>query len=511
MAAIIPAFLAGIPAFSGPECLKTTSATLSEHSPPAEALTTQVVTLEDFMKGLTETDRALISDETALAKSELHLLKLLLEATEKARARGQNASALAEKANTILSEFWFTQEDLIQDVTIATLAQMSGDHQKVDALRVKISKLMDKDIRDQLNLPGGMRELRDRLGLPGDQKILFPSPYEQPPQVTQAPKTGKSPTTLIPKQWITRLAETAEKRWVARDPWTFTPEQEDRFRAVANDTSLPEEKKSRALFDELTKARLENVSPVSRRLIRRALDDALKQKSIYSQSLGNVLGMMGGPHYNPVFNRVYIPFKNTDSIADLLVAFHEIEHLFHRNTSPLLALSLPFGIKDFMSIVGTPITPLVRYRMESRAMGAQWEMARRIPKERRLALIRELREKDPDADRLFVSSPSAANTLNQAMRKITIASLEHADLSKEEFLKKLAEAHGYSAKNLLTGQYRLGYWKAALLALSVDPIYQVLANDGDPEKVVANDLKLVMKLYSYLFAAGGPANQKPKK
>lgn len=179
-------------------------------------------------------------------------------------------------------------------------------------------------------------------------------------------------------------------------PWKFDPEDEQAIEAIFQDPHLSDEAKFEQAFYAIVEARLKQLNPVSRFFARRGARDALRQRSIYSRTLGRVLLFFMGPHYNPILNRTSTHAHRQWGATplDALISLHEAEHLVHRNTNPVFwAITLKVRVTElFMTLIKTPASiPLVR-RSEVHAMGAQWEFVRLIPPDVRERLLQEAEE-----------------------------------------------------------------------------------------------------------------------
>lgn len=430
----------------------------------------------------------------------------LYSAWSKNRTRGKNADEIAERLAEIASGLWTT--DFVDASAYESIISRSPpDLAKLSAFLSSMDAESRKIFRKMTGSSESIGDLRKKLGLNPTEEIkiqakdgtTYDISVEHP---LTAPGDHDIPKiTLLPKTWIKKAATVLEQKLTARDPWEFTPEQETKFALAANDTGVPENERLRNLYDAMIEARLENTNPASRWLMRSAIEDAIKQRSIYRHTFGRLFGTIAGPHYNPIFNRVYIPKKINPGIKELLIAFHEAEHAFHRNTSVMPLITMPFTAKEIYMFLSTPIGPIARFRMESRAVGAQWEFVRRIPVERRLVLIKELKKQLGEFER----SRKISNVMEKSFTEITLRSLENADLSKDDFLARVAPTHSYSAENLLFSKYKIGPWRLYLLVTSATGMYEAIANQSDPNEVTSPDVRALTKLYLHLFA-NEPAN-----
>lgn len=180
--------------------------------------------------------------------------------------------------------------------------------------------------------------------------------------------------------------------------WKFSEEQERKFAEIFEREDLSDEKAYTLLVREIFKAQSENSARPTRFLMRAPLRDIYGRKSLYALTRGRLIALTFGPHYNPVFNRVASTYRPEDD-SDLgrviagTLAIHEGAHAFDRNRRPIFTTLGTLGLVwDFKNVlIKTPITPLVRYRMETEAVGAQWELVRRLPKDVKGRLIVKLR------------------------------------------------------------------------------------------------------------------------
>jgi hypothetical protein len=191
-----------------------------------------------------------------------------------------------------------------------------------------------------------------------------------------------------------------DKKISNQKEWQLSPEREEQLKNILlSQDKNPEnfdDSKLEEFYWALINARLESIPPVSRKLAEYAAKDALNQESWYGRTMGKSLSAFAGPHYNPLFNRVGLPFKrnvNDYSIIDYVLGAHETEHLVHRNTSPKFFIPfLAVSSVEMTMIMKTPFLPLFVRRMETRAISAQWEIAHRIPENIRNLLIEQIRE-----------------------------------------------------------------------------------------------------------------------
>ncbi len=345
---------------------------------------------------------------------------------------------------------------------------------------------------------------------------------------------------LMPAKCESLLTEFTESKLTVDKAWAFTPETEQRFVAILEQNEKPESDRYRELMFAIIEARLAQSNPVTRFFMRRTIDDIFNQKSVYSRTLGRLLRPIAGPHYNPVFNRAVVtPNGRAHGIADILTAFHEVEHALDRNSNPIpwVLFAKMFPIEFFSALVRTPITPMLRYRFESRAVGAQWELANRIPEATRAELIKKIEEAKTAVQeeqtqltqlnqeirarhRAFKRAGAELTekrknlrlglkhaTIQTALLDIALQSLQNASLTKDAFLKAQLPHHNYTAEDLIESHYQFGPWRSYLLISGVIAILKLVATSDDPDDLEAGsnnirtyDLRLMLRLYAFLLA-----------
>jgi len=233
----------------------------------------------------------------------------------------------------------------------------------------------------------------------------------------------------IEKRTQERIRQSASKEWL------YTEKQEQSFKDIwLLDDSISAEEKFILLYQKMIESRLNNSNGVTNFLMKRVLQDGMNQKSVYARTIGSVLGFFTGPHYNPVFNRIMLPKTMGRKIVDHFVLFHEIEHAYNRNTNPLNIIFLTKVVmKELFMIIPTPFTPIAKLHIEARAIGAQWELVRRIPKDVRDELVHMLELPHlGEADESFISQLVLERFEHEA-KSILIKGLKNFRPPKQEY------------------------------------------------------------------------------
>jgi hypothetical protein len=188
--------------------------------------------------------------------------------------------------------------------------------------------------------------------------------------------------------------ELAQESFLHSEHWELSPEWEKEIEKIQARTDLSAEETFSLLYDTLLKARLDSLPRANRIFLKRAQSDLLLQKSLYSRTLGKLLLPIFGPHYTLFFNRVALSTDEENSSLQEMVSFHEAEHALERNENFINSFTSFFiSVKELqMAILKTPVSAASRYYSESRAIGAQWEIAMRLPEPLKTELIENTKQ-----------------------------------------------------------------------------------------------------------------------
>jgi|GEM_PF-6781174 len=320
-------------------------------------------------------------------------------------------------------------------------------------------------------------------------------------------------------------------------PWGLPPELEKSLETYWKESTDPLERKFAHTYEKILEARVAKLGPLSRALIKRAGKRIIERDSGYFRVMKRIAEKYSGSHYNPIANRVFLSAKDGGKFTDYITAIHEMEHAIERNESLWSPFRDSIGAVEALMLVPTPIGALLKFSSESRAIGAQWELMRHVPREYheelKAALIEDARlrhsrngkssatlefeEFRKNREKTKVISTEEKEVLDIIERtmnefderfdihaQIDLKSLEYSHLPKNEFIKKMREVHGYTLGTLLKSHYRPDLFKGAALAFSGFGIYDVIESyqTGIPNTFKAGIqgiLFLDLKLYLFLI------------
>jgi hypothetical protein len=191
-----------------------------------------------------------------------------------------------------------------------------------------------------------------------------------------------------------KIAQNAEKHLGSPAPWKISAQAEAEIEEIWKRSGLIRRDRLRATADILLREREKAMNPVSAFFFRGAVRSSLEQNSLYDKTLGRLIGFVAGPHYNPVFNRIHNPFRAADEgIIETLVRMHELDHAADRNRLfPVWLLGMKATVAEYSNFIWfrTPFGAMFRHWVEAKAIGAQWETVRRIPREVRAQYMEEV-------------------------------------------------------------------------------------------------------------------------
>ena len=185
------------------------------------------------------------------------------------------------------------------------------------------------------------------------------------------------------------------------ETWSPSPDTETQIQAVFAGDQLDDTGKIRRSIELLfmDRARAEG-SFVRQRLMRTALDRAFARNDWYSNTLGKIFGLLEGPHYSFIANRVSIadvldatdPGTTFTYISMLTKAFDR-NYFLARTVTAMMLKSWNGGDLVFK----LPVVPILQNRIARSSIGSQWEFTHRLPpavRDQMLAAVREHREAD---------------------------------------------------------------------------------------------------------------------
>jgi len=358
------------------------------------------------------------------------------------------------------------------------------------------------------------------------------------------------PESCRPSTIMTKLfTRPAIEKQIGKAPeWKLSPELTKELEKYWDNPDLSLEQKLRHTYERALEERSKKLNPVSRVGVKLAARNILDRSGWYQKSIGKLLGHFSGTHYNPITNSVFMGTAKGGRLSDFVIAFHEMQHAVDRNSHVGLIFGQAAMIKEFSLLVPTPIGAATRYSMESKAIGAQWELMQQIPEAHR-KVIREtivneanvayvLQNMDDEWAKSWLKKRKArqkysAEELEEvdsmqmltkavgeqldAHDKVAVKSIDFANLPKDEFIAKMREFHGYSVQNIMKGHYSMDGLRKMLLLGSIGSGVWIVKGiyDQKPEDVKKSIERIQMRdlrLYLRLIAAAVYDDEvKPKK
>ena len=303
----------------------------------------------------------------------------------------------------------------------------------------------------------------------------------------------------------------------ARQEWQMAKAFEKDIEKLFKRNDLSEEAKYKLFFEKMTKERLRHLGVRKKNFVSASLKDVDENTSLYSKAMSKILGRYAGTHYNPTLNRIYTPKGRQQDIQHMMALLNKVEHSYRRNAQPRSNFWRLAKAREVFMALPTPTTPMHRFNIESRAIGAQWEAAKRIPELERKKVLMRLREEvasfdlEAQARRGSMSVKDLSSRLNlperaraeieNNLKRQTIATLENAHLSKEEFLRVVMPVHGQRLKEMMKKHY-FGVWRLYIAGVSITGLALAHSHKGTEkekdeiiEQIPANDLKYLEEMF----------------
>ncbi|MCB9063006.1 MAG: hypothetical protein H6622_15900 [Halobacteriovoraceae bacterium] len=208
------------------------------------------------------------------------------------------------------------------------------------------------------------------------------------------------------------------------------------------------------LFDFLVKERNLDMGPWGQRFMKKVIQEALETDSEFMKNIGiKTLNDFNGPFYDQLKNRVAINGEG-EGVERLNAAIHELEHAFDRNSNFKRFFFYDiFNILNALSFIKMPIASILHTRIESQAIGAQWEFVSRIPQTHRQKLIEKYTYELTNLNQF----QSTKITDDRSIRELLIFSLMNAGLSKSDYIDRMLVYQGHYFEMIISTHLENGF------------------------------------------------------
>ncbi len=334
--------------------------------------------------------------------------------------------------------------------------------------------------------------------------------------------------------------------------WRLGEDYERALQEISSSEDFYQNEDKIKLFTKLLlEGRLQSASLNSQKSLQKILNNFFKEnsevqkliksqeklsKSEYSNNISRSLlqksknEVLETVSYDPIKNQIRHPFSEEELTVEKIFSglIHEAGHADDYQRRKLSAILLGLLSKiDSTIIIPTPLKPYLKYLREKPSIGAQWELAQRIPKDTREKLIQKLKEAHREKYREKLLQLSQMKQISEEQRKglindeminavmkvspqkmsddlfeIAIASLEKAHLSKEEFISEMQSIHGYDLKTLLKNHYnpkQVLKDKSLVISLVATQALFIYLSSSDPNFIIGWDINFIMDFFSALI------------
>ena len=251
------------------------------------------------------------------------------------------------------------------------------------------------------------------------------------------------------RTWVSEFSSFAKEPKRATKEWQLPEASEKRIEAIFKSNELSDFEKFEKSFDELWTARIAAAPFLTRFLMKKPLQTIKNQNSIYRKFMTKLGIFKSGAHYHPIFNRIANDQTMTSGAPEFLVLSHELGHAFHRNHTPYEFFAILIFFKEIFNIIMPSVAlPHLTFRMESFAIGAQYEYARRIPKSVRRQLIQKHKNRILQAAEL---SPADENFIQAIDNSGLSTRISDMFFDRKALMKKKPEDLSNLAKLIVFG------------------------------------------------------------
>lgn len=251
------------------------------------------------------------------------------------------------------------------------------------------------------------------------------------------------------RTWVSEFSSFAKEPKRAVKEWQLPEASEKKIESIFKNREFSDLEKFEKSFDELWTARIATSPFLTRFLMKKPLQTIKNQNSIYRKFMTKLGIFKNGAHYHPIFNRIANDQTMTSGAPEFLVLSHELGHALHRNHTPYEFFALIMFFREIFNVIMPSVAlPHLTFRMESFAIGAQYEYVRRIPKSVRRQLIQKHKNRILQASAL---SPSDENLIQAIDNSGLITRISDLFFDRKSLMKRKPEDLSNLAKLIVFG------------------------------------------------------------
>ncbi|MEK7689911.1 MAG: hypothetical protein AAB425_02710 [Bdellovibrionota bacterium] len=175
-------------------------------------------------------------------------------------------------------------------------------------------------------------------------------------------------------------------------PWVLDKEFENRVQAAFQDTRFTPRGRLERAMHILLEARVEQLSPLTRWRLSHVWKRGLNTARTHGRWGNEILDTVG-PAYLAIFNEIFFARSRVPDPTDLITGFHEFQHAYDGVTK------IGSGPLHYLLTLLDPsfiLSPMQKFALEHQAIGAQWELASRIPFGLRKVLVKQIKNSHRD-------------------------------------------------------------------------------------------------------------------
>lgn len=303
------------------------------------------------------------------------------------------------------------------------------------------------------------------------------------------------------RSWVSEFSSFAKEPKRATKEWQLPEASEKKIEEIFKNNELSDFEKFEKSFDELWTARIAASPFLTRFLMKKPFQTIKNQNSIYRKFMTKLGIFKSGAHYHPLFNRIANDQTMTSGAPEFLILSHELGHAFHRNRTPYEFFAFIMFFREIFNVIMPSVAlPHLTFRIESFAIGAQYEYIKRIPKSVRRQLIQTHKNRILQASELSPSDEALIQAIDNSGLSTRISDMF---FDRKSLMKKKPEDLSNLAKLIVFGNQNSNRLE------SIDRLKKLAANvkygreNADElylakilEEILLNGLKNREKIYA---------------
>jgi len=238
----------------------------------------------------------------------------------------------------------------------------------------------------------------------------------------------------------------------AAKPWKFSELEEMRFGGIFFDEGLSHDNMILKLMHSMVRSRADKLPEKRRESFLAAYKEVFfPEDPRFTKYPPNDL-----PAYLPSGNTIMMGMRDPNKFPITVIHETDHAHLWNKHKIKRSPLNIIRPTEKYLLPVSFHLTDIDRVFGEARAMGAEWELASRIPKKIRLQKMKEI-ERELKAKGIEFWEETRLedhqDDPDALLQMLAYLSYEKAGFSKEKFIREMLEINLYTMRRLVKIKY----------------------------------------------------------